>query len=172
MGWREKLRELIDGDEPDETGEISEIEDGVADAVDGDEGDGIGEADLDDEGDGEGDEGAADELGGDGDGDGDGGDGDCAEDMTVSAGLTPDITWEGGPAAGLAVAEYPEGANRQWVLAMAAATGFDSPVTYGTVPANALEAEGAAQDLVAGTEYSVTVTLSNGVDIRCQLFTP
>lgn len=110
--------------------------------------------------------------GGDGDGDGDGGDGDCAEDMTVSAGLTPDFTWEGGPAAGLAVAEYPEGANRQWVLAMAAATGFDSPVTYGTVPANALEAEGAAQDLVAGTEYSVTVTLSNGVDIRCQLFTP
>lgn len=74
MGLRDALRSLLDSedDEQDTTGEISEIEDGVADAAsgDGDEGDG-------DEGDGEGDEGAADELGGDeGDGSGDEGDGD------------------------------------------------------------------------------------------------
>jgi hypothetical protein len=79
-------------------------------------------------------------TGGDGDGDGD----DCAEDTTVSAGLTPTFTWEGGNALGLAVAEYNEGAARQWVLGVAGADGFGSPVDYGTVPAGAIEAGGGA----------------------------
>lgn len=107
---------------------------------------------------------------------GDGGDGDsenndCAADMTVSSGLTPEFTWEGGPALGLAVAEYNEAAARKWVLGVAGADGFEGPVTYGTIPTNAIEAEGAPEDLETGVEYSVTVTLADA-NVRCQLFTP
>lgn len=60
MGLRDAIRALLDGDDTDDTGEISEIEQGVADAVndegadgESDEGaaddEGIGEADLADE---------------------------------------------------------------------------------------------------------------------------
>lgn len=84
MGLRDAIRALLDSesDEQDTTGEIDEIEAGVADAASGDEGDG-------DEGDGESDEGAADDLGDDGDEGGDEGDGDEVEgtpgDETQSA---------------------------------------------------------------------------------------
>jgi hypothetical protein len=75
MGLRDAIRALLDseGDEQDTTGEIDEIEQGVADAASGDEGDGD-EGDGD-EGDGEGDEGAADDLGDDEGDEGDEGDG-------------------------------------------------------------------------------------------------
>jgi hypothetical protein len=93
MGLRDAIRALLDSesDEQDTTGEISEIEDGVADAAD--EGDGIGEADLDDEGDGEGDEDAADDLGGDEGDEDEGGEGtlgdesQSAEDANLRAQL-------------------------------------------------------------------------------------
>ena len=70
MGLRDAIRALLDGDETDDTGEIEEIERGVAEAVegdgdegDGDEGDGIGEsgADEDEEAGDEGEPGDEDE---------------------------------------------------------------------------------------------------------------
>jgi hypothetical protein len=66
MGLRDAIRALLDGDETDDTGEISEIEQGVADAV-GDEGTGDGEGDEDaaDDGEGIGEADLADEDGGD-----------------------------------------------------------------------------------------------------------
>lgn len=70
MGLRDAIRALLDSesDEQDTTGEISEIEDGVADAVDGDEIDEDGDGELNEAGDGLGDEdgdGELDEDGGD-----------------------------------------------------------------------------------------------------------
>jgi hypothetical protein len=91
MGLRDAIRALLDSesDEQDTTGELDEIEQGVADAASGDEGD--GEADEIGEDDGEGDEGAADELGGDeGDEGGEGTLGDesqSAEDADLRAQL-------------------------------------------------------------------------------------
>jgi X-linked retinitis pigmentosa GTPase regulator len=59
MGWRDALRALIESDEPDDTGEIEEIERGVEEAASGDEGSGD-ESEVE----GDGDEGDGDEQGG------------------------------------------------------------------------------------------------------------
>ena len=79
--------------------------------------------------------------------------------VTASSGLTPTITWdtaEGG-ALGLAVSEYPGTSVNMWVLSGSA---IASGVKYGTVPAGAYEAKGAAKPLVAGQQYDITITTS------------
>lgn len=90
--------------------------------------------------------------------------------VTVGSGTTPEISWDG-DAAGLSVTRFPETAERQWTLSMMASP-FASPVTYGTVPAGALEAEGEAIPLETGTQYAVTITLGDGAGASCQTFTP
>ena len=79
--------------------------------------------------------------------------------VTASSGLTPTITWdvaEGG-ALGLAVSEFPGTSVNMWVLS---GSGIVSGVKYGTVPAGAYEAKGAAKPLVAGQQYDITITTS------------
>jgi hypothetical protein len=90
--------------------------------------------------------------------------------VTVGTGLTPEFTWDG-DAAGLSVTKFPETAERQWTLGMLT-TPFNPPVTYGTVPAGAMESEGAAKTLVAGTQYAITITAGDGNKASCQTFTP
>ncbi|MFH1811733.1 MAG: hypothetical protein ABIJ09_23540 [Pseudomonadota bacterium] len=90
--------------------------------------------------------------------------------VTVGSGITPEISWDG-DAAGLAVTKFPETTERQWTLSMSGSP-FPSPVTYGTVPTGALEAEGVAKTLEVGTEYAVTITAGDGNKASCQTFTP
>ncbi len=90
--------------------------------------------------------------------------------ITVGTGTNPTFTWDG-DAAGLAVTEFPATATRLWVLGQIA-TPFPSPVTYGTVPSLAIESDGAAKPLVAGTEYAITITAGDGATASCQTFTP
>jgi len=96
----------------------------------------------------------------------------CTGDFTVTVGtgLTPEFTWDGN-SAGLSVTKFPETSERQWTLGMLT-TPFNPPVTYGTVPAGAMESEGAAKALVAGTQYAITITGGDGSKASCQTFTP
>ena len=92
--------------------------------------------------------------------------------VTVTTGTTPTISWDSsaGAAAGLAVSEYPATSNNMWVLSQGL-SGIASGVKYGTVPAGAYEAKGAAKPLVAGQTYDVTITSTGGRSGNLQ-FTP
>jgi hypothetical protein len=112
---------------------------------------------------------------GDGDGDGDGSADSCdgPDDLGLSVttdSLTPVISFTGG-AAGLAVSlPAPESSTTLWILSMSG-TPFESPVTYGTVPSGALEADGTADALTAATEYWVTLTGGDGSSSECVAWT-
>ena len=92
--------------------------------------------------------------------------------VTVTAGTTPTISWDeaAGPAAGMAVSEYPGTSVNMWVLSQGV-SGIPSGVKYGTVPVGAYETKGAAKPLVAGTQYDVTITSAGGRSGNLQ-FTP
>lgn len=84
--------------------------------------------------------------------------------------LTPAISFNG-DAAGLAVSlPAPDSSTRLWVLSMATAP-FTGPVTYGTVPDGAIEAEGSATPLEAATTYWVTLTAGDGNSAECAEWT-
>jgi hypothetical protein len=113
-------------------------------------------------------------LGDDGDdGDAPGGDSCTGDDLGLSVAtdsLTPTITFTG-DAAGLGVSlPAPDSGTRLWVLSMTTAP-FISPVTYGTVPDGAVEAEGAAVALEAATTYWVTLTSGDGASAQCAEWT-
>ncbi len=92
--------------------------------------------------------------------------------VTVGSGLTPTISWDesAGPAAGMAVSEFPGTSVNMWVLSQGM-SGIAPGVKYGTVPAGAYETKGAAKPLVAGTQYDVTITSAGGRSGNLQ-FTP
>jgi hypothetical protein len=93
-------------------------------------------------------------VGGEDGGNGDNGGPVGQLEITVSAGLTPTISWTGGKAVALTV-QTTTGAV--WILmATDPQVGFASPVTYGQVPPGAEEMIAAAP-LVAGTTYQVII---------------
>jgi hypothetical protein len=81
--------------------------------------------------------------------------------VTVGAGATPTISWSGSNAARLTVMPAAGGSVAWDVQALNAQSGFAAPVTYGVVP-NAAGQINPAAALTSGTDYTVSVTLTNG----------
>ena len=75
-------------------------------------------------------------------------------EVTVSDGLTPTISWTGGNARMLSV--MGEESDIMWAIAAMGPSGFAPPVTYGQVPAGAMQVS-PPKTLVKGTRYQVIV---------------
>ncbi len=87
--------------------------------------------------------------------------------VTVSSGTQPEISWSGGNIMMLMVlADGSDG--EMWYLL--STTGLSSPITYGNVPAGAMEMV-PARPLTPGTRYQVIVVGEEG-EVGMAMFTP
>lgn len=88
-------------------------------------------------------------------------------DVGVTSGAVPQVSWNGGNAQAVVIAEKDTGV-RLWMLTATTAHGFRSPVTYDVpVPDGfgnllAQEEPEDAPDLESGVEYQAIVTLTTG----------
>lgn len=105
-----------------------------------------------------------------GEGGGNGGNGQIPGELviTVSSGTTPAFSWTGGMAQNLMVMEH-ESENSVWGILSTA--GFPSPVTYGQLPAGAMEMV-PASPLVRGTTYEVVILGLGFTSVGSKTFTP
>jgi len=85
--------------------------------------------------------------------------------VTVSSGMTPQITWDGGNVFSVTVSD-PEAAQSDPTGSMyfnvttPNTDGISSPITYGSLPQGALQIANKA--LVAGKKYTCSVARVNG----------
>ena len=87
--------------------------------------------------------------------------GSGAAQITVTSGVTPNITWTGGAARRISVINAAGGGVFWDIEALNPQQGFTGPVTYGVVP-NATRENSNDAPLTQGTDFRVNVTLVNG----------
>ena len=84
--------------------------------------------------------------------------GGSAFDISVSGGVNPTYTWEGGGAHSVSVVRTSAPGDIVWGVAQPL-TGVASPVTHGSLPGGALQSSNKEPTLTAGVTYRVSVTL-------------
>gem|GEM_PF-1424424 len=79
--------------------------------------------------------------------------------VTVSSGVNPTYSWNGGSAFSVSVVRTSAQTTIVWNVTDPLNNNIESPVTHGTVPAGALETFSVEKTLTAGVEYRVSVVL-------------
>src|SRR5690606_10543399 len=87
-------------------------------------------------------------------------DGGSAFDISISGGLNPTYTWDGGNAHSVSVMRTSDPTDIVWGVALPI-TGVPSPVSHGTVPSGALPSSTKEMTLTAGVEYRISITLTD-----------
>ena len=81
--------------------------------------------------------------------------------ITISSGIQPTYTWQGGPARRIDVVPTADPLVPVWSVATTTFPHMPSPVRHGTVPTGAIELENAERTLRIGVNYRVRITLAD-----------